>query len=155
MQELTGLDRQILNILQKEFPLSEKPYEEIALRLNISEKEVLLRIKELKDNGVIRRIGAVMESKQLGFHSTLCALRVPENQIDKAALVINNEKGVTHNYVRDDYYNLWFTLTVPSVESAAKIIKNLEEKLHTDIKSMPAVKVYKIKVLFEMGETDA
>ncbi|MDD2585467.1 MAG: AsnC family transcriptional regulator [Syntrophomonadaceae bacterium] len=155
MNKLTWLDKQILNILQKEFPLSEKPYEEIALRLNISENEVLQRIKELKDNGIIRRIGAVMESKKLGFYSTLCACKVPEDRIAKVALVINNEKGVTHNYIRDHYYNLWFTLTVSSAESADKIIKNIEQELHIDIKSMPALKVYKIKVLFEMGETDA
>lgn len=155
MEQITLLDKKILDILQRDFPRSVCPYEDIAQKLGITEKEVLLRIKDLKEQGIIRRIGAVMESKKMGFTSTLCACRVAEERIEEAAQVINQEKGVTHNYIRDHHYNLWFTLTASSIDVLNEIITELDEKLEVKIISMPARKVYKIKVSFEMGGTDA
>ncbi|SHG89489.1 transcriptional regulator, AsnC family [Thermosyntropha lipolytica DSM 11003] len=146
--ELTRLDKEILNILQNDFPLVERPYAVIADRLGISEEEVLARVKVLKEEGVIRRIGGVIDAQKLGFYSTLCACHVEEDKVWEAAGIINQEKGVTHNYLRDDWYNLWFTLTSPSPEEGEKIIKDLEKRIGAEIKSMPAQKVYKIKAVF-------
>lgn len=155
VKELTALDKEILNILQKEFPITVQPYGDIAAKLGIAEGELLQRIKTMKERGVIRRIGGVLDSKSLGFFSTLCACRVPEGRIDEIAAVINREKGVTHNYVRDNYYNVWFTLTAPTKRDAERKIAVIEKTTGIKILNMPALKVYKIEVCFEMGEAGA
>ncbi|HBQ27465.1 MAG TPA: Lrp/AsnC family transcriptional regulator [Syntrophomonas sp.] len=154
MNNLDRLDRRILNLMQNDFPLTTQPYLDMARKLDISEEEVLTRIQAMKQRGIIRRTGAILDSRKMGFYSTLCACRVKEEQIDKVAAIINAQKGVTHNYVRDHYYNIWFTLTAPSQDEARKIIKNVEQIAGVKILIMPAIKTYKIKVSLKMGENN-
>jgi len=148
------VDRKILDILQNDFPLAIQPYQEMSKRLNISEEELLTRIGAMKASGVIRRIGGIMDSRNLGFYSTLCAVTVPEARIEEAAEVINQLRGVTHNYLRDHEYNMWFTLTMPSLEELEAKLSELETLLGLKIINMPAQKVYKIKVSFDMGSSN-
>ena len=140
--------------MQNQFPLTTRPYLELARMLNISESEVLKRVQTMKDNGIIRRIGAIFNSRQMGFYSTLCACRVEEEYIDEVTAIINAQKGVTHNYIRDHYYNVWFTLTAPSYEDAMAIIINIEQATGVKILTMPASKMYKIKVSLNMGDSN-
>ncbi|MDD2372096.1 MAG: AsnC family transcriptional regulator [Syntrophomonadaceae bacterium] len=154
MNNLDRRDRQLLNLMQNEFPLTTQPYLDIARQLDISEEEVLNRIQAMKQNGIIRRTGAILDSKKMGFYSTLCACRVQEEQIDKVAAIINAQKGVTHNYVRDHYYNIWFTLTAPSHDEAMKIIRDMQQAAPIKVLTMPAIKTYKIKVSLDMGDKD-
>ena len=151
MVMLDKTDQSILNILQNSFPLTVRPYQDIALQLAITEDEVLERIGRMKTEGLIRRIGGIMDSGQLGFYSTLCALAVPEGRIDEVAAIINENSGVTHNYLREHHYNIWFTITCKSHSEAQRQIKGLEEATGCKILSMPTRKVYKIKVSFDMG----
>lgn len=152
MNNLDRLDRQLLNILQNDFPLSTQPYLDMARKLDMSEDEVLNRIQAMKQSGIIRRTGAILDSRKMGFYSTLCACHVREEQIDEVAAIINGKKGVTHNYVRDHYYNIWFTLTTPSKDAAIKIIKEMEQIAGVKILNMPAIKTYKIRVSLDMGD---
>jgi DNA-binding Lrp family transcriptional regulator len=154
MNRLTTLEKEIINKLQKDFPLSKEPFKEIAEELNIHEDECLNIIASMKARGIIRRIGGVFDSKKMGYYSTLCACTVPESDIEKTAALINAQEGVTHNYLRDHSYNLWFTLTAPSFEKATEILEKLQNDTGTIIVSMPATEVYKIKVTFEMGKQD-
>ena len=149
---LDKTDQNILNILQNSFPLALRPYQDIAIQLGISEDEVLERIGRMKTEGLIRRIGGIMDSGQLGFFSTLCAIAVPEERIDEVAAVINENAGVTHNYLREHKYNLWFTLTCKTQAEVQKQIEALEKSTACKIVSMPTQKVYKIKVSFDMGQ---
>lgn len=144
-------DQLILDILQNSFPLTLKPYQDIGQQLDINEDEVLERIGRMKAEGLIRRIGGIMDSGQLGFYSTLCAVAVPDGRIEEVAAIINMNAGVTHNYLRDHQYNIWFTLTCSSQQEMQKQIKDLEESTACKIISMPTRKVYKIKVSFDMG----
>lgn len=155
MNELSRTDREILNILQADFPLTTSPYRDVAKSLNLDEEEVIARIQAMKNSGLIRRIGGIMDARSLGFYSTLCACKVPEQRIDEVAGIINQQKGVTHNYIRDHEYNMWFTLTAPSQDEAMQILKSLQNDAGIEVISMPAKQVYKIKVSFEMSETDA
>jgi len=150
MRAWDDIDRKILDLLQNDFPLAVRPFAAMADSLSIGEAELISRIAVMKDSGLIRRIGGIMDSRNLGFYSTLCAVSVPEGQIEEAALIINQQPGVTHNYKRDHDYNMWFTLTVPSRGEADTILQELESSLGLDIISMPAEKVYKIKVSFKM-----
>jgi len=155
MNELSRTDREILNILQADFPLTTSPYRDVAKSLNLDEEEVIARIQAMKKSGLIRRIGGIMDARSLGFYSTLCACKVPEQRIDEVAGIINRQKGVTHNYIRDHEYNMWFTLTAPSQDEAMQILKSLQNDAGIEVISMPAKQVYKIKVSFEMSEPDA
>ena len=154
MPALDSIDRQILNLLQNDFPVAAQPFKIMAERMGISEGEVLSRIGSMKSAGLIRRIGGIMDTRSLGYYSTLCTAMVPDSRVDEAAEASNRLPGVTHNYLRDHDYNLWFTLTVPTREEADRILTELESELGVEIVSMPAEKVFKIRVNFDMETND-
>lgn len=147
-------DQALLDILQNDFPLSARPFQDMAGQLGISEEEVLLRTRRLKTEGLIRRIGGVMDSKSLGYTSTLCAASVPAERMDEVAAIISQNPGVTHNYLREHVYNIWFTLTCQSPQEQQKQIAGLEADTGCRIQSMPTRKLYKIKVSFDMEEAN-
>ena len=148
---LDEMDRMILNEIQSYFPIEAEPYLELADRLGCSEAEVLERVKNLKDKEVIRRIGANCDSRKLGYSSTLCAARVPQNLMKKFVEVVNSYPGVTHNYRRDHAYNIWFTLIVPKVEEIERILQEISVLTEVnEIISLPAERVFKIQVDFEV-----
>ncbi|MBW2138430.1 MAG: Lrp/AsnC family transcriptional regulator, partial [Deltaproteobacteria bacterium] len=103
------IDRAILNEIQSEFPIERRPYLEIGKRLGLGEEDVLERVKRLKENGIIRRIGGSFHSRKLNFTSTLCAAKVPDEKLDQFVATVNRYPGVTHNYRRNHDYNVWFT----------------------------------------------
>jgi DNA-binding Lrp family transcriptional regulator len=129
----------------------EQPFAVVADKCGITEEEVLARVQKMKDEGIIRRIGAVFEGAKLGRVSTLCAARVPEDKIDNFVKRVNALKGVTHNYRRDHAYNIWFTVSAATADELAAFLKNLKEKTGvTDILDMRAVKTFKINASFDV-----
>lgn len=146
-------DRELLNLLQEGLPAEDRPFLTLGNRLDISEDEVILRVEALKENGYIRRIGAVLDSRRLDYYSTLCALSVPEERIDEVAAIVNGYTGVTHNYIRNHALNMWFTLIAHSMEKAGEILGEIEAKAQVGKpQSFPAEKVYKIRTNFIMQE---
>jgi len=144
-------DKKILNILQRDFPLDERPYLVIARELGIAEDDVLSRVQRLRNEGVIRRIGAVFDGGKLGRVSTLCAARVPQEKAGLFVEVVNAFKGVTHNYRRDHEYNFWFTASAGNEEALAAFIERVKDKTGvTDILDMRAVRVFKINASFDL-----
>jgi DNA-binding Lrp family transcriptional regulator len=145
------IDKKILNILQKEFPLEERPFQIVAEKCGISEEETLSRIQKMKDDGIIRRIGAVFDGAKLGRISTLCAARVPEEKIDSFVQIVNANKNVTHNYRRDNEYNIWFTVSAATAEELEGFLTEVKEKTGvTDILDMRAVRTFKINASFDL-----
>jgi DNA-binding Lrp family transcriptional regulator len=145
------IDKKILNILQTRFPIVPEPFDAVATELGISGDEVIERVRRLKEKGIIRRIGAVFNSRALGYASTLCAARVPEEKIRAFADVVNSYPGVTHNYRRSNEYNVWFTFIASDREALDKALDEIREKTGvTDILSLKAVKTYKINATFEL-----
>lgn len=145
------IDKKILNILQKEFPLTEHPFFEVAKQCGISEEEVISRVQQLKKEGIIRRIGAIFDGAKLGRASTLCAARVPEEKLEKFVSAVNAYAGVTHNYRRSNNYNVWFSVNAASRKEIALFLSQLKEKTGiTDILDMQAVRTFKIDASFEM-----
>jgi DNA-binding Lrp family transcriptional regulator len=148
---MDNTDRQLLNIMQNEFPVCEEPFLEIGKKLNISEKEVLKKVQKLKSDGIIRRMGGVFNSKCIGYKSCLLAVKVPPLDIETAARYINRFPGVTHNYQRSHAYNLWFTLSASSPERFNKIVEMI--KINTgisDILELPAINVFQHEVKFNL-----
>ncbi|MDH3928754.1 MAG: AsnC family transcriptional regulator [Deltaproteobacteria bacterium] len=150
MPDIDDVDKAILNRIQSDFPITSRPYRTIAEDLGLSEGEVLKRVSRLKASGIIRRIGGNFKPEKLGFVSTLCAAKVPEDKISQFAEVVNRYPGVTHNYRRDNTFNVWFTFIAPSMD---EINANLEQIAAqtgvTDILNLPATRVFKIRAEFK------
>jgi DNA-binding Lrp family transcriptional regulator len=145
------IDRRLLNLIQEDFPLTAEPFAELAGRLGIDATEVLARTERLKEAGVIRRIGAIFDLKRLGFASTLCAARVPEERIAAFVAVVNARPGVTHNYRRDDDYNVWFTLIAPGEAELDGELDGIKRETGIDdILSLRAVRTFKINARFDV-----
>ncbi len=144
-------DKRILNEIQSDFPIVSYPYLELGERLNLEEDVVLERVKRLKAKGVIRRIGGNFHSSRLDFASTLCAAKVPEEKIGLFVEVVNRYPGVTHNYLRNHTYNIWFTFIAQDMDYIEDTLKKISEETGVkEIRNLPAIKTFKIKVDFEV-----
>jgi DNA-binding Lrp family transcriptional regulator len=144
-------EKRILNEIQSEFPITSRPYLELGNRLGLSETEVIESVKSLKEKGIIRRIGGNFHSSRLNFASTLCAAKVPQEEIDHFVEVVNSFPGVTHNYLRNHDYNVWFTFIAQDMDYIENALEKISHETGaTDIRNLPAVKTFKIKVDFEI-----
>ncbi len=151
MPPIDDMDKAILNLIQSDFPITPRPYLVIAERLGFSENDVIKRLGRLKKKGIIRRIGGNFVPEKLGFVSTLCAARVPKNKIQSFAVAVNRYPGVTHNYQRDNKYNVWFTFIAPSMKEIEENLKNISQQTGIkEIINLPATKVFKIKAHFDL-----
>jgi len=151
MTELNDLDRRILSAIQSGFPIVSRPYAELAEDFDCSETEALASVAGMRASGVIRRIGAIFDSARLGYRSTLCAIAAPAERVEEVAAVISAYPDVTHNYQREDRYNVWFTLIAPSQERIGEILREIAEKTGIDdILDLPAIRLFKIKVDFDL-----
>jgi len=108
---LESLNDKLIYLLQRGLPLESRPFAAIAKELDLSEEEVITKVKELQNSSLIRRFGGVFNSASLGFKSCLCAVNVPEKDIERLNDIISPDSGVTHCYIRDSEPNLWFTFT--------------------------------------------
>jgi DNA-binding Lrp family transcriptional regulator len=146
-------DNRLLDIIQDDFPLIDEPFHKLASLLNISSDDVIMRLQRLKSDGIIRRIGAILDSKKLGYFSTLCAMKVPLHRVGEVAKMVNGYTGVTHNYIRDHDYNMWFTITARSQQELEKVIAGIKENSSIgELMELPAVRMFKIRVRFPMSE---
>jgi DNA-binding Lrp family transcriptional regulator len=148
---IDDIDRDILNRIQSDFPITSRPYRTIAEKLGLAEDEVLKRVYRLKESGIIRRIGGNFAPEKLGFVSTLCAAKVPEDKISQFAEVVNRYPGVTHNYRRENKFNIWFTFIAPSMDEINTSLKQIAAETGvTDILNLPATRVFKIRAEFQV-----
>ncbi|HUU27871.1 MAG TPA: AsnC family transcriptional regulator [archaeon] len=151
MTRLDSLDQRILGAIQSDFPVCERPFKKIAEKLGISEETLIRRVAALKERKIIRRFGPVFDSRKLGYASTLVALRIPDpDRIESVAAEINAFSEVTHNYEREDCYNLWFTV----IASTRARILEITDKVASlegvaEVIDLPAEEVYKIRAQFE------
>jgi len=144
-------DKAILNRIQSDFPISSRPYAVIADEFSIAEDEVIRRVQQLKSAGIIRRIGGNFVPGKLGYVSTLCAGKVSEDKIEAFAETVNRYTGVTHNYIRENNYNVWFTFIAPSRDLIKQYLSEIAEKTGVkDIINLPATHVFKIKAHFKL-----
>ena len=152
------VDREICNVVQSDFPLVERPFLKIAEGLGITEDEVMERIIELKRKNIVRQIGAIFDTRRLGYTTTLVAMRIPEKSLDDAAQIINRHPGVSHNYARNGHFNLWFTLAVSPFEDMDETLAKMVKETGAEAtRKMPTIKFFKIGVNFDMvkQESDA
>ena len=145
------IDKSILNEIQSDFPITSHPYRELGKRLDLSEVEVIERVKRLKEEGIIRRIGGNFHSSRLNFKSTLCAAKVAEENIGHFVEAVNRHPGVTHNYLRNHEYNIWFTFIAEDMAYIDNALREISQETGVkEILNLPAVKTFKIRVDFEV-----
>ena len=149
--ELDDTDRAILNRIQSDFPITPRPYLTVAEGLGMAEADVIQRVVRLKASGIIRRIGGNFVPGKLGYVSTLCAARVPADQVARFTEVVNRHPGVTHNYLRENSFNVWFTFIAPSMEEIETKLQEISAETGvTEILNLPATRVFKIRAQFDV-----
>ena len=145
------IDKDLLNIIQAEFPLSREPFSAMGLHLGITGSEVIGRISRLKASGIIRSIGPVLNPKKLGYRTTLVAAKVPLEHLDKAGQIISIHPMVSHCYQRDHDFNLWFTLAMPVTGDMEGEVRKLGSRIKSETLNLPAIKTFKIGAYFDIG----
>ena len=143
------MENELLYEMQNAFPMIQRPFEAVAQKLGTSEEEVLTIVQKLKNEKIIRQTSAIFDTKRLGYTSSLVAFKVDEDKVDQAADIINQHPGVSHNYLRNHDYNIWFTMAVApdsklGLEKTIEILK--EQTGAKDAIILPTLKMFKISV---------
>ena len=146
------VEETVLGTIQSGFPIVPDPYGTLAEQLGLERNEVEKTLLDLREEGLVRRIGASFDSKRLGYSSTLCALAAPPERADEVAAIINAYPGVTHNYLRENRYNIWFTLISPSREDERATLDDITARTGIPILNLPATRLFKIRVDFRMQD---
>ena len=155
-QTFDEVDRALLTEVQKQFPVHHRPFEVLGEKLGISEQECLERVGRLPATKVIRQISAIFDTRALGYQSTLAAMKVSEERVDAAAEIINQHPGVSHNYKRNDPFNIWFTVAIPPAESLEQTVKILHVLAQVDETIiLPTLRLYKIGVKLDLTGQDS
>jgi DNA-binding Lrp family transcriptional regulator len=156
---LTDWDRRLLNLLQSSFPLAPHPFRAIAEQAGVAEEVVLERTRWLLDQRIVREITPIFDTPALGYNSMLVAAKVDEQHPHRAAAIINEHPGVSHNYLRNHDFNLWFTIATPP-DSKLGLDGTLETLTRLtgaeSMRQLPTLTMFKINMNLEMeGGTDA
>ena len=149
-------DRTLLDFLQTDFPLEVRPYAALGEKVGLTEAECYERVKRLSGAGLIRRIGASFDSRNLGYVSTLMAAKVDGNSLDAVAARVNAFPEVTHNYAREGEYNLWFTVIAQTSGELKAVVEEVRREKDVErVIELPAIKTYKLRAVFgeRTGET--
>jgi len=147
-----SLKKQLLEELQSRFPVEPRPFLNIGQRLGLEEDEVLNEVFAFQNQGIIRQISAIFHPEFFSHKTGLFALRVKEDFLNCAVDVLNSHPGITHNYLRDHEYNLWFILVVLPGESLFEEGKKLADSCKAeDFMFLPALKIFKISTSFDLG----
>ena len=156
---LDDLDRRLLNLMQGSFPIEARPFAAVARDAGISEDEVLTRVGRLVEERIIREVTPIYDTRALGYRSMLVAAKVDAGNPHRAARLINAHPGVSHNYLRDHDFNLWFTIAVEpdSTLGLDGTLDALQRETGAEsIRQLPTLKLFKIRMDLEMeGDTKA
>ncbi|WP_228281588.1 siroheme decarboxylase subunit alpha [Rubrobacter marinus] len=151
---MDSVDKDLLNLIQREFPLEREPFAALGRPLGLAGDEVIRRIEALKRGRVIRQISAIFDTRVLGYQSTLVAASIPAEKLNSAAKAINSHPGVSHNYERNNPFNLWYTVAVPpdsrlGLEGTVDVLHKISGAEKTRI--LPTLKLFKIGVTLDMN----
>jgi DNA-binding Lrp family transcriptional regulator len=150
---LDDLDRRLLNLMQGSFPIAARPYQHVAAQAEMTEGEVMSRVQRLLDERIIRQVTPIFDTRALGYSSMLVAARVDPENPWRAATIINAHPGVSHNYLRNHDFNIWFTIaTEPDsplgVQGTLDVLA--KEAGAESVRQLPTLKLFKIRMDLEM-----
>jgi siroheme decarboxylase len=156
---LDDTDKRLLNLMQGAFPIAPRPYAAVARAAQLTEAEVLARVQRLLDERIIRQVTPIFDTRALGYSSMLVAAKVDPENPWRAATIINEHPGVSHNYLRNHDFNIWFTIaTEPDsklgLEGTLEVLGRIA--CAESIRQLPTLKLFKIRMDLEMeGGTEA
>jgi len=146
---MNALDQRLLNDFQHGFPLTPTPYADIARELGVTETEVLARLEQLIAAGAVSRIGAVLRPNTVGV-STLAAMSVPADDLERVAALVSGYAEVNHNYEREHELNLWFVVTAPDATRLQRVLDDIGARTGIEVLSFPLVEDYHIDLGFDL-----
>lgn len=150
---LDETDKRILNLLQSKFPLAPEPYTEIARDAELDVDDLMARTQRLLDGRIIREITPIFDTRALGYESMLVAAKVDSEHPHRAAKIINEHPGVSHNYLRTHEFNLWFTIATPpdselGLQGTLDALQRMTDA--ESIRQLPTLRLFKINMNLEM-----
>ncbi len=151
---LDSLDRQIINHLQTGFPVCDEPYAEAAAALGTDEATLLARLQHLLENRVLTRFGPLYRADRLGGAFSLVAMKVPDDEFEKVAEIVNSFPEVAHNYQREHAFNMWFVLATDSEARVEQVNSEIEKRCALPVYNMPKLKEYFIHLDLKVEEPD-
>jgi len=147
-ERFSPLEKKLLDEAQRSFPVCSRPYAELGARAGCSEQEAYDIIQDLRERGIIRRIGGIFSSQALGYVSELVAMRVPPERVEQVARIVNEYPGVTHNYEREGEYNLWFTIAEESRPELDCVVAEIIGRTNVEqVIRLPASRKFKTMVI--------
>jgi len=146
---MDAIDRQIVNDLQGDFPIGERPYRDAAKKLGLSEEELLFRIERLLNSGVLSRFGPMYNAERIGGGLTLAAMAIPEDEFDAVADTVNGFIEVAHNYQRDHRFNMWFVIATATPDGVRQTIERIEAATGHPVYDFPKVEEFFVGARFE------
>lgn len=144
-----AIDQRLLNDYQQGLPLSPRPFADVAKALGIDEQDVIARLKRLTESGAISRIGPVFRPKRVGA-STLAAMAVPADRLERVARLVSGYSEVNHNYEREHEYNLWFVVTGEDERHVSRVIRDIWQRTGIDVLDLPMFAEYHIDLGFPL-----
>lgn len=145
------IDKILLAKLQQGFPLAKRPYQYLGMEIGLTEQKTRERVILMRKNNLIRRIGPVFANKKAGRYTTLIAFKVPQDRIEAIAGIISRQDYVSHNYLRQGEYNLWFTITAQSRAQLNHFIRcSLRMTGIKEYLNLPATRVFKLRAEFKL-----
>jgi len=146
-------DARLIDEYQSGFPVQERPFEAVAADLGITEADAVERVRRLREEGVFRRFGAVLNPPVIGS-STLAAVKAPEDRYEEIATTINDIRQVNHNYRRNHEWNMWFVVTASSREKRDGILDDIESETGCEVLNLPMLTDYYIDLEFPVVNSD-
>jgi DNA-binding Lrp family transcriptional regulator len=143
------IDCNIINTLQGNFPIDDRPYAIIAQQLDISEDELLKRLETLLSEKILTRFGPMFDIQKLNGHFSLCAIRVPPERFQEVTKIVNDFAEVAHNYERDHEFNMWYVLATESLAQIATTNQSIEKKTGLKVYNMPKIQEFFVGLHFQ------
>ena len=147
---MDATDRDIVNKLQGGFPLCERPYAEAAAKLGLNEDELIRRVEALLENGTLTRFGPMYHAERLGGALTLAAMKIPPQDFERVAQIVNGFPEVAHNYEREHDFNMWFVLATETPQRISEIIGAIEQATGYTVYNMPKLEEFFVGLRFEV-----
>lgn len=149
IKQYDDIDAKLINHLQNGFPICDTPYLQVANELNLTEEDVLNRLKKLLENGILSRFGALYHAEKMGGALTLAAIKVLENDFENVTEIVNSFPEVAHNYQRNHELNMWFVVATETPEQLAETLEKIEQQTQLHVFNMPKINEYFVGLKLE------
>ena len=149
MKTYDDIDAKLINHLQNGFPICDTPYLQVANELNLTEEDVLNRLKKLLENGTLSRFGALYHAEKIGGALTLAAIKVPDADFENVTEIVNSFPEVAHNYQRNHELNMWFVVATETPEQLTLTLEKIEQQTKLHVFNMPKINEYFVGLKLE------